>query len=219
MEWITKNLKLVIVAVVVLVVGIIAFGIASWINSVNNTAFSKQRDVIAKYNIFQNELSTCLDNTRLAAGIAQEEYSQVSDMLESIVGARYGGDEADALSGDAFVSVLVEQYPEIDRSLWKQFMTKALGCRDQTKGVNGDLQALAGRFDTWTSTGSLLSKPIRNNYPDDRLKVQGPDGVLTGRDALDFIVTPITTADARDALVNKEMPDQSDDLFGGDEDQ
>lgn len=210
--WIKRHMALVIVAVLVIAVGGAALIFFSWRNSINNEAYGQQRDVFKVYNQYQTALSTCLDQSRIAAQISTEEYDRFKDTVTPIIGARYDGE---ALTGDAAVSVLVESYPEVDRSLWKQFMSTALGCRANTGDVNDDLQRVAGDFDTWVHQGGVFEKMVRNNWPNDELKVTGLNGVLTGQDALDFIVTPLTTGEALNALKTHTMPDQ--DLFPSDE--
>ena len=211
-NWMKGHLKLVIGlgALVGMLLAIV--GIASSINSIDNEGFEKQRDVLQQYNIYQTELSTCLDNTNIASQIAVEEYQQVKDVFTAIVGARYG-DEGALSEGGAFVSALQEQYPEIDRSLWKQLMTTAVGCRNQVAGVNNELQSVASRFDKWCNTGGLWAKMFRSRYPTDELKVMSFSGPVTGQAALDFLTTPITTSEATNAIRTHEMPTQ--DLFPG----
>lgn len=207
LEWAEKHIVIIAVAVVSLVV---ILGTLSWVNGIDNEGYTKQRAVLQQYNVYQTELSTCLDNTSVASQIATEEYEQVKNVLTSIISARYG-DEGALSEGGAFVSALQEQYPEIDRSLWKQLMTVAIGCRNQVAGVNNELQSVAARFETWTNTGGLFAKRFHNRYPTDELKVVGLTGPLSGQAALDFLTVPLTTAAATEAIRNHEMP--STDLF------
>lgn len=210
LQWAREHLKLVITVAIAVALLIVVYAVISWTNGINNDGFGRQRDVVTLYNQYQTELSTCLDNTKIGARIAEEEYRQVENVLTAVVGARYR--DAGALSGDSLVSALAEQYPQIDRSLWRQLMTVAIGCRQEVAGVNGQLQHVAGSFDRWASQGGVFEKLVRKNWPDDRLKVVGLNGTLTGRDALQFIITPITTAEAQRAVQTHEMPSQ--DLFG-----
>lgn len=211
-SWVKNHVGIVVTALAVLLAIISVLVFLSWKNSIYNEGFGKQRAVLTQYNMYQTSLSTCLDQTNIGAQVASEEYEQVKNVLTTVVGARYG-DEGALSEGGAFVSALAEQYPEIDRSLWKQLMTTALGCRSQVAGVNNELQALAGRFETWSRQGAWYAKPLRNNWPNGDLRVAGLTGPLSGQDALLFIITPITTGQATQAILTHEMPEQ--DLFPG----
>jgi hypothetical protein len=209
--WVKSHLSIVIGAAIAVVLLIIFLVFMSWKNGIHNEGFEKQRDVVTLYNNYQTALSTCLDQTNISSQVAAENLEQVKNALTAIVGARYS-DEKGALSSDGpIVSALVEQYPEIDSSLWQQLMTTAVGCRAQVAGANGQLQHVAAKFDTWTHQGSWYAKAFRNNWPNDELKVVTLNGGVTGREALDFIVTPLTTGEAKNALLAHEMPNQ--DLF------
>lgn len=197
---------------VLVIIAVSVFAFFSWKNAIDNNGYKRQRAVETQYNHYQTSLSTCLDKSRVGAGIASEEYDRIKDTLTAVVSARYkGGSPLDG-DGGALVSALAEAYPTIDNSLWKQLMTTVLGCRNEVAGVNNELQSLAGRFDTWSNTGGIFAKHYREKYPTDELKVAGLNGQLTGQAALDFIVTPLTTSEAGDALKNHTMPEQ--DLFG-----
>ena len=195
-------------------VGIVLVGLimASWINSVKNEGFTLQRAVITKYQGVETELSTCLDNSMVAAGVAQKERDTLKDVLIGTASARYqdgSGKAVDPANSQIAINVIVEAYPQITDELFRQLMTISTGCRNQVKGAQQDLQAYGGRFDTWTQTGPWYEKWLRNDYPDDRLKVTGTNGSqVTARDALDFIVTPISTGEAKDAVTSKNMPNQ-----------
>jgi hypothetical protein len=216
-DWIKSHRRLLIAVVAIVVMLSIFWRIASWINDIDNKGFNRQRDVVKEYNIYQTQLSTCLDNTNISSQIAQAEYEQVKNALTAIVAARYKDangqpTRADSvLGGGALISALQEQYPEIDRSLWKQFMNTAIGCRNQVAGEMGKLQYVAGNFDTWANTGGLIEKRFRGRYPTDELKVIGLNGPLTGRPALEFLTQPVLTSDATNAVRTHEMPSQ--DLF------
>lgn len=199
-----------IAVLVVIVIGVISF--LSWANSIDNDGYERQRDVVTQYNTYQTSLSNCLDKSKVGASIAGEEYDRLKDTLTAVVGVRYK--DGSPLDGDggALVSALREAYPTIDNSLWKQVMDTAMGCRDEVAGVNNELQSLAGRFDKWRNTGGIFTKHYRSKYPTDELKVASLNGQLTGQAALDFIVNPLTTDEAADALKTHTMPEQ--DLFG-----
>ncbi|MGB4767785.1 MAG: hypothetical protein WBP22_00850 [Candidatus Saccharimonas sp.] len=205
----------IIPAVAVLIALVAGFIAVTWVNGINNDAFGRQRDVITKYQALETQLSTCLDNSMTAAGIAQQERNSLRDILIGTASARYQNADGTVNTGipegaGIAFSAIQEAYPTVSNELYRQLMTTAIGCRNQVTGVQQDLQALGGRFDTWTQTGGIVEKMIRDNYPDERLAVIGPDGErLLGKEALDFIVTPISTADAKTAMTSKELPSQN----------
>lgn len=212
-----RPITLIIAGVVVLavVVGLVFVG---WVNGVKNEGISRQNDVITKYRGLETTLSTCLDNSMTAAGIAQQERNSLKDILIGTASARYQNADGTVNTGipdntSIAFSAVHEAYPTVSDDLFRQLMTTAIGCRNQVSGVQQDLQALGNRFLTWTQTGSVFEKGIRSDFPDDRLAVIGPDGEkLYGADALEFIVTPISTQEAKDAMTSKVQPSQ--DLFG-----
>lgn len=213
-NWLLDNKALVGVIAAVLVVAIVLVGYLSWKNSINNEGFRRQREVVQQYNTYQTSLSTCLDNTRISSQVASQEFDQLKNVLTAAVSARYVDAHgqpttaSSALGGGQMISVLQEQYPNIDVSLWKQLMSEATGCRSQVAGVNDKLQFVAASFDTWTHQGSIFSKPVRQNWPNDELKVMSLQGPITGRAALDFLTLPITTGEATQAVQTHTMPSQ-----------
>lgn len=212
MEWFRNHRGISIAVGVTAIVALLGFAFASWINAIHNDGWTRQRAVTQQYNVYQTSLSTCLDNSQVGAQIATEEYSQVKDLLTSVVSARYSDEGALNGTSGAFVSALQEQYPAIDRTLWKQLMTTAIGCRNQVADTNNELQSVAQRFDTWAHTGGIFAKPFRSKFPNTDLVVIGLNGPLTGEQALAFLVTPITTGEAATAIRTQQMPNQ--DLFG-----
>lgn len=212
--WARKNVGLIAGLVAIIVIAVVVVGYLSWRKGINNDAFDRQRQVVSAYNNYQTELSNCLDKTGISAQVATTEYAQLKNTMTAIIAARYQTPDGQttraggALGGGQLISALQEQYPQIDNSLWKELQTTAVGCRNQVAGSNKQLQFVAGNFDTWTNQGSIFSSPIRNNWPDERLKAFGLQGPLTGRDALDFIVQPITTGEATQAIRTHEMPSQ-----------
>lgn len=220
MDWIKKPVVWVVTAVVVLALAV-GLGVWNWTNTIKNEGNTWQVKVVQQYNNYQVSLSTCLDNTRVSAGIAEEQFAQIKDILVGAVSARYvdaNGDPTNAraaLGGGQLISALAEQYPTIDTTVWHDLMTNAIGCRNQAMGEAQELQSVAARFNQWLVTGGVFSRNIRDNWPTDGLKVTGLNGqMITGQAALDFITQPVLTSDALKAFQTHTMPDQSKDLFG-----
>lgn len=209
MDWVRHHIPLVSTLVGILVVGLIALGVAGWVNGIQNDGITRQNEVVAVYNEMKIELSTCLDNSMQAAGIAQQERSTLQDVLVGTASARYQNGTGPANSQIA-ITAIQEAYPNVSDALFKQLMTIVVGCRNQVAGAQDKLQYVGNGFSTWTQTGGVFEKMVRAQFPDSRLKVIGIDGrAITGRDALDFIIQPILTGDADQAGKTHTMPAQT----------
>lgn len=207
--WLKGHIPLVGIIVGVLVVALIALGIAGWMNGIQNDGITRQNEVVSVYNDMKIELSTCLDNSMQAAGIAQQERSTLQDILIGTASARYKDGTGPANSQIA-ITAIQEAYPNVSDALFKQLMTIVVGCRNQVAGAQSKLQYIGNGFSTWTQTGGVFEKMVRAQFPDSRLKVIGIDGhAITGRDALEFITQPILTGDADQASKTHTMPAQT----------
>ena len=219
-EFIQKNRSTLIKAgsalVVLLVIGLVVYIIASWLQGISNEAAQRQNDLITAQARVQTQLSTCLDSGRTAAKVTQKEFDSVKDVLVSTAEARYQNEGA--LSGDAFIQVISENNPTIDQSSWRRLVDIMVGCRKDVRDDQNELQRLSNEFKTWTETGDVFTSKVRNNYPDDRLVAFDvlQKKKITGQDALDYLNRIITTEEATNAIGSGVMPDQSDDLFGED---
>lgn len=215
LEWLKANKVLVAIAIGILILVISVISVLNWQRSVKAEGEQWQNNMTAKYQGVQTLLSTCLDNTSLSAQVAQQERQSLKDTLTAVAQARYvdaSGKLVDisAPQGQAIaIKIIQEAYPNVSPDLYKQLMTVAVGCRNQVAGNQQDLQAYAARFKTWTKSGSFIDGTIRESFPNDNLKVQGLNGQLTGRAALDFIAEPIIAQAASDAAESKTMPQQS----------
>ena len=188
----------------------IAIGL-SWANGIDNDGVGRQRQLLTVNNHMEIELSNCLDTTMVAAGIAEQERASVMQILVGTASARYGDG---VQPGDSTVTLTAirEAYPGISDELYRQLMSVAIGCRNQTAGAQQKVQALGGEFDTWTQQGGVIEKALglRTKFPDERLVATGPGGTkLTGREALDHFITPITTKETKQAAEDREMPQQT----------
>ena len=233
-QWIRNNRRLVIgiaaVLVVVLLAGLVWYAYASWANGIRNEGEANQRRIKTYQEQIESSLSTCLDKGRISAQVAQQEFSSIKDILIGTAQARYvdkngNATRADAtLGGGQFISALNEQYPNIDTATWKKLMDVVVGCRTDVQAAQDRLITEAGLFDTWRTTGGVFEKKIRNDFPNEHLKVvdrertamQKRAGItgyvwLTGEEALAYLTRVISTQDAQDAIRTGTAPDQ--DLF------
>lgn len=198
---------------ITMVIGVM--GILDWQRAVHAEGEKRQNNTFAMYQAVQTQLGTCLDNTSLSAQIAERERESLKSTLAAVIQARYvdpSGKPLDIAKPDGeavAIRFLQEAYPNISPDLYKQLMTVAVGCRNQVAASQQNLQVYAANFKSWTKAGSFLDGIIREKFPNDRLKVQGLNGQLTGMEALDFIAEPITTQAASDATRTKRMPEQT----------
>jgi hypothetical protein len=213
-EWVQKHKTPLAVAGTLVVLAIVVISFLSWANGIHNDGFRRQREVVQEYNNYQTSLSTCLDNSSISTQMAQAEYSQFRDVMTAVIAARYQtptGQQtgaSDVLGGGALISALQEAYPDVDRSLWKQAMSTAVGCRNQVANEMNKLQYVAASFDSWTNTGNVFARHYHRKWPNGQLKIQGLTGTLTGQDALDFLTQPVLTTSATQAVRTHTMPSQ-----------
>lgn len=213
LNWAKKHWKALVAGIVaVFLVVVIPLATFSWINGINNRGYEWQRNTLSMYQGVQQSLGTCLGNTVIGAQVAQEERESLKDTLTGVISRRYPTDsqgKVDVQSAGVLITAVQEQYPTIPNDLFKQLMTNAVGCRNEFSGEMKDLQAYAGRFEIWAHQGGIFEKKVRNNWPNDLLKVTGMRGeVLTGAEAIVFLTTPITTQEAADAVLTHRLPNQ-----------
>lgn len=213
-------IKAGIALALVIVIFIVWLSYASWKQGINNEGARLQNNIVALERKVETQLSTCLDNSRVGAQVAEKEFDAIKDVLTSVASARYVDDNGDstnasaALGGGAFISALQENYPQIDQSTWKRLMDIVIGCRKDVRDDQDRLQHDAADFKTWTQTGGVFSSKIRNNYPDEKLTVYNAldKRQVTGAEALEYLTRVIKTSEATQAIDTATMPDQ--DLFG-----
>lgn len=208
--WVSKHKLLMAVVSALVVLAIVIISVLNWQRAVRAEGYEWQNNSLAKYQGVQTTLSTCLDKSLQGASVAERERSTLKDTLTSIIAQRSGGSQ-EAIPGNAglVIDVVVEQYPTVSPDLYAQLMTIVTGCRDEVNGAQRDMQAYAARFDTWTKASDVFTGMIREGFPNDELVVEGPNGSLSGRQALDFMRKPIIVAAADKASKTKEMPDQT----------
>ena len=209
-NWVQRNFKLIIAGAVVLVMIITGIGLLNWHRAVNAAGYEWQNNALAKYQGVQTTLSTCLQNTKFSAQVAERERETIVKGMKEIVAARTANHQ-EAIPGDTtvFVNAVAEAYPSISPDLYKELMTIAVGCQKEVNGAQRDMQAFAARFKTWTKEGNIFEGMIREGFPTTELVTEGPNGLLTGKAALESMATPIITKEAGDAGKTKVMPTQN----------
>lgn len=211
-----KKYKLAAAIGALLVVGLIVYGVMSWHNGISNVGREKQRDIVTMQRGIETALSTCLDSGNVAAKVVMQANATLKDQLVSVAAARYtdDGDPTRAqATGGSLISMIQEQYPLIDQAGWNNLQTLVVACRKDVKDAQDLVQFHAGEFDKWRTTGGVIERTVRNNFPNDELTVTTIKGeTLTGLTALKYLTKVISVADAKTAMDTGVTPEQ--DLFG-----
>lgn len=225
-EFFDKNRSTLIKAGIALALVLVLFIVwlmwASWKQGINNQGNETQQKIVALEKKVETQLSTCLDNSRVGAQVAEKEFNAVKDVLTSVASARYVDKDGNAtnasgaLGGGQFISALQENYPQISQESWKHLMDIVIGCRKDVRDDQDRLQHDAADFRAWTQTGGVFSSKIRNNFPNKNLTAHDAlnNKDLTGSEALAYLTRVIKTSEATKAIDTATMPDQ--DLFGSD---
>lgn len=203
----------------VALVALIVFGYINYTIAVRNEGERKEQDLTALYSQSMNSLSTCLDQGDVAAQVTKAEYDSIKDILVETAAARYvdaNGQPTDAsgvLGGGQLISMLQENYPQIDQRSWQNLQTLVIGCREEFQGKQDQIQAFAADYNQWRVSDNLLNSWIKADFPSDELKVVTADGTsLYGRAAYDRITRVVATSAAIDAFESGTL--ESQDLFG-----
>jgi hypothetical protein len=210
LDWCKKHWKLLVGIAVALLIGLTPLLIISFNNGANDDGNRKQNQLMTMYRTMSQQLSDCLNITRLGAQIAVAERESFKDTMTSIVLAESGnGKPVDIGVNSVAITTLQRAYPTISNELFKELAANAVGCRREFVGRMDHLQFAAGEFKSWTETGGFFDRSIHNNFPTDKLTVVVGGEKRTGQEALDFMITPIMTTEALQATETKVMPDQN----------
>lgn len=210
-----KKYKWAAAIAVLLVLGLIVYGVMSWHNGIMNTGREKQRDLVTLNRGIETSLSNCLDSGATAAKVVLQQNTSLKDLYVKTAAARYENDSAanEAIRGGSMFSAIRESYPTIDQKTWNDLLTLVVACRKDVKDAQDRLQHDAGEFDKWRTTGGVIERTVRNNFPNDELTATDQKGnVLIGDAALKYLTKVISIADAKSAMDTGKMPEQ--DLFG-----
>jgi hypothetical protein len=188
--------------------------------SVRNEGEVMQNRIEALYKTSQNSLSTCIDQGAVAAQVAAKERESLRDTVTDIVSARYTDasgnptNASGALGGGQFISMLQEQYPTVDSSLFKNLQATVIGCRTQFQGAQDRLFIDTQNFENWRQTNNVFNTSIKEGFPSKELDVQNlkTGETVTGDAALAYMTRVITVEAAKDAFASGTLEEQ--DLFG-----
>lgn len=218
--WFARNTKLVAIGAAVVAVIIAALMIVQYNFSVRNEGEVMQERVEALYKSSQNSLSTCIDQGAVASQVAQKERESLRDTLTEVASARYvdaNGSETNAsgvLGGGQLISMLQEQYPQVDSSLFKNLQATVIGCRSAFQNAQDRVVIDATRFEQWQLSDNLFNSGIKKEFPSESLDVQNlaTGKTETGAAALAYMTRVITVKAANDAFESGTLAEQ--DLFG-----
>ena len=218
-KWRPNWRKIALIGLPILLVIILLgwWGWASNQNSVENDGKSRQRDLVTLQARVATALSTCLDNSKIASQIAITQTAEVRKTIVDAVSAQYAtkdGATSDKVTQvgirNSFVA-MQQRYPQVDTKVWDHLITVATGCRNEVKGEQDHLQQNAGVFDKWRSTGDLIDRQFRREFPTNDLVATNPltGEVYHGKQAMAFLTRLIITGEAKTAIGNGTMPDQT----------
>jgi len=224
MDFVIKNLNLVIGVGVVLAVLVVGLLYLNWRKSVENQGQAHQERLEETWQNAQSSLSACLDQGRTAAQVTDQEFERLKDLLTDVASARYQTPEGDtvtsaeqAIGGGAAFSAVVEAYPQIDQSSWQRLQSVVVGCRDEFQGKQDRIFAEGRALENWIQSDSVWNSGIKSGFPSSSLNAidTATGEELEGDDAFDYITRVIMVGEARDAYETGELGDQ--DLFEDDE--
>lgn len=203
-----------------LLVVVVGLGIWQYRKDIENQGEQLQERVEQTYKMAQNSLSTCLDQGRVAAQVADREFEQLKGILAEVVSARYVDEDgnptgaSEALGGGMLFSAVAESYPDIDQTSFQNLQAVAVGCRDEYQGSQDRVFNEVREFETWILTDNIFNQGIKNNFPSDALDVAdlSSDEVLVGAAALNYMSRVILVDEAADAYRDGRLDEQ--DLFG-----
>lgn len=206
------------VVVVVLLIGV--FSVWSYRKGVGNQGERMQERIETAHRNAQTELSKCLDQGRVGAQVAQQEFDQIKGILVDTASARYVDKDgnptnaAESIGGGQLFSVVQEAYPSIDQSTFQDLMGVVVGCRDGFANEQKRLFHEINDFNTWVQQDNVWNQGIKNNFPTKTLTAldYASGKTLKGQDALDYMSRVILVKDARDSYATGDQTDQ--DLFG-----
>ncbi len=220
-DWLKKYWKPVAIVVVLVIAVVSVIGILNWRRGVRAEGYEWQNYSMAKYQKIDTTAGNCFNSTLVSAQIAEEERQSLMETLkETVKGWSFdeNGNQLDMgtpASAGLAINALRAAYPNVSNELFDKLQTTAVKCRADIADAQLDLQAYTARFKTWTKSSDIITGSIREDFPNEELRIEGPNGDLTGMAALEFMATPISSDDVKQMLQDKALPDQQ--LFGDDE--
>ncbi len=198
--------KLLIIGAIIAAIVFAGIGLYSKVNALNTESVNMETGLNQKYQSNQLELDTYVKTIKEGVGIANVKSDKLDQILRDAVSGRYG-DTKDGVrngQGGAFMSAIVEAYPDIKGQLdiYDRIVDKVFAGREAFKGVQNGLLADIRSYDAWRNTGLIQSMIIKNiiGSPTQLLEARVGTNVKHGRDALDQMKLVVTSGSTNDAF-------------------
>lgn len=181
-------------------------GFYGYFNGLNTDRVDQETTLSASYQSNQVELDNYVKTIKEAVGIANVKSDKLDQILRDAVSGRYG-DTKDGVrngQGGAFMSAIVEAYPDIKGQLdiYDRIVDKVFVGREGFKAQQNSMLADIAKYEAWTHTGLVQSFIIKNvvGCPTDLLEARVGTNVKHGRAALDQMKLVVTSGSTNDAF-------------------
>ena len=198
--------KLLIIGAIIAAIVFSGIGLYNKVNTLNTESVNMETGLNKKYQSNQLELDTYVKSIKEGVGIANVKSDKLDQILRDAVSGRYG-DTKDGVrngQGGAFMSAIVEAYPDIKGQLdvYDRIVEKVFAGREAFKGVQNGLLADIAQYDAWRNTGLIQSVIIKNviGSPTQLLEARVGTNVKHGREALDQMKLVVTSGSTNDAF-------------------
>jgi len=201
-----QNKTLIITGIIAAALLACVLGFYGYYNGLNTERVDQETTLSASYQSNQLELDTYVKTIKEAVGIANVKSDKLDQILRDAVSGRYG-DTKDGVrngQGGAFMSAIVEAYPDIKGQLdiYDRIVDKVFAGREGFKAQQNSLLADIAKYEAWTHTGLVQSFIIKNvvGCPTDLLEARVGTNVKHGRAALDQMKLVVTSGSTNDAF-------------------
>ena len=201
-----QNKTLIITGIVAAALLACVLGFYGYYNGLNTERVDQETTLSASYQSNQLELDTYVKTIKESVGIANVKSDKLDQILRDAVSGRYG-DTKDGVrngQGGAFMSAIVEAYPDIKGQLdiYDRIVDKVFAGREGFKAKQNSMLAAIAKYEAWTHTGLVQSFIIKNviGCPTDLLEARVGTNVKHGRAALDQMKLVVTSGSTNDAF-------------------
>ncbi len=198
--------KLIITIAIVAGLAFAGLGLYNKVNALNTESVNQETALNQHYQSDQLELDTYVKTIKESVGIANVKSDKLDQILRDAVSGRYG-DTKDGVrngQGGAFMSAIVEAYPDIKGQLdiYDRIVDKVFAGREGFKAKQNSMLASIAKYEAWTHTGLVQSFIIKNviGCPTDLLEARVGTNVKHGRAALDQMKLVVTSGSTNDAF-------------------
>lgn len=189
---------------VVLLLGAITY---AKFNSINNKAVDLETQLSAQYLDNQNYLSAFISGFYEQFDVAEAKADKLNVILADAVKGRYEEGSTAQPVGGQFISAVVESYPDLSGlDSYDKVIDYVAAGREGYRQQQSKLLDMLRSFDRWRETGLIHRQLVKvAGVPDDRLRAQIGDDVVTGQAALDRMYTIVLASEAKQAYETGEL--------------